>query len=335
MLALFLVTPLLGSCAEETPTGPAPSTPHLEARGMTLGDWTRFGYASAQGRRALDDVAATGANRAVFIVTIRQATARSSSFGSLPVTPDFQAFQLATDWARERSLGVVLKLHVDIEDGTWRGFLDPADKDAWFAEYLEFVRECAEAATRAEAVTLVVGTELGRLVGHEQDWRRVIAAAREAFAGEILYAASWDEVGQVPFWDAVDAIGVDAYYPVADSNAPSRLEILAAWQPWLARLDAIRKAVGRDVVFTEIGYASFDGAGMAPMTYDTGAATDLAEQADLYWAGLAAVADVSWIRGMYWWDWPLDESGGPMDDGFSPRGKPALDELRAAWGGGS
>jgi hypothetical protein len=332
-IAAALVMVIAAGCGERLPTSPEPGGPGPAARGITLGDWSRSGYSSPSCRLALDEIAALGANRVVFLANAYQPTATSSSIDRGGSATDLEAFRIGTGWAMDRGLVPVLKLHVDILDGTWRAHLRPDDPAAWFASYGDFVTDCAVVAEETGVQSLVVGTELAGLNDFEAEWRSIIAAVRDVFDGEVLYAASWDEVQRVPFWDALDAIGVDFYAPVASRDAPSRFEILAGWQPWLDRLDRLHRAVGRDVVLTEIGYTSRDGAGRAPMRYGPGGVPDPGEQADLYAAAMIAVSGAPWIRGVYWWNWEVGVAGGPMDTGYTPRGKPAEQELAAAWGG--
>ena len=321
---------LVASC--ESPVGPEPPTSAvLQERGFLLGDWTAREIAGAAGLRCLDELADAGANVAVFLVTAHQATATSSSLGSRASTPDADAFEAAAAQARARGMAPALKLHVDVDDGTWRGHIRPADVDAWFAEYQALVETWAALAASAGAATLVVGTELAGTIEHEAHWREVVAAARARFDGRIVYAASWDEAERAPFWDAVDAIGVNFYFPVASRLDPGRLEILAGWQPWLDRLESLHRRTGRDVVLTEVGYRSVDGAGMDPALWNTSPPIDVSEQADLYWAALAAVADAPFVRGLWWWNYEVGAAGGPEDAGYTPRGKPALGVLAQAW----
>jgi len=63
---------------------------------------------------------------------------------------------------------------------------------------------------------------------------------------------------------------------------------------------------------------------------------DLDVQANFYEAACRAVSGLSWLRGVYWWQWmPDPDDGGPDDTGYSPHGKPAEDVLetwyRRAW----
>lgn len=177
----------------------------------------------------------------------------------------------------------------------------------------------------------MVGTELASTLEHVAEWRDVIRRVWAVYSGELVYAASWDEADRVSFWDALDVVGVNFYYPVTTRRDPSRFEILAGWQPWLERLERLHRRTGRRILLTEIGYRSLDGAGMDPTSSGPEGVLDLAEQADLYWAALQATGDRSWLAGLYWWNWPADGSGGPGSRDYTPNGKPAALELGAAW----
>ena len=69
---------------------------------------------------------------------------------------------------------------------------------------------------------------------------------------------------------------------------------------------------------------------MRPWEEGGGAADPLAQQA-CYRAVIEAMADATWLSGAYWWKWfsggAAEGSGGLS---YSPRGKPAEAELRAA-----
>ncbi|MEZ5064490.1 MAG: hypothetical protein R3B81_07115 [bacterium] len=317
---------------DRLPTGPPEGASQLRTRGVTIADWTAGGVASAAGLSAIDEIAATGADTIVFVVSIEQDTATSPA-PDPETTPRPDAFLVAAAHARGLGLAVGVKLHVEVRDGTWRAMIRPEDPATWFTAYREVVRSWADAATAADAAWLAVGTELAGTCHLATEWRRVIVDARERFDGALTYAASWDEAERVTFWDALDFVGVDAYWPVAARRDPSRLDALAAWQPWLARVEALARRADRDVVFTEIGYRSCDGAGMYPSDFQSPEPADPGEQEDLYWAALQAIADTPNVAGIWWWSWELGTAGtgGPDDTGYTPRGKPALDVLTTVW----
>jgi hypothetical protein len=305
----------------------------MDVRGVTLADWTPDGYGRPAALASVDRIAGLGANRLVIVVTAYQNRTTDNTVTTDPGrTPEESAVAQAAARAADRGLDVVVKLHVDLYGGEWRGNIRPSDPPAWFESYGAFVARWSDFAAGAGAAQLVVGTELAGTISHERRWRGLIEDVRSRYGGEVVYAASWDEAWMVPFWDAVDRVGVDFYAPVTARSDAGRVEILAGWQPWIERLHVLHRQAGRPVLLTEVGYRSVDGAGMRPYDFDTAAALDPAEQADLYWAALEAVGRKDWIEGIYWWNWTAD-AGGMDDADYTPKGKPAEEELADAWGG--
>src|SRR5690606_38681787 len=107
------------------------------------------------------------------------------------------------------------------------------------------------------------------------------AEVRARYTGEVIYAANWSEAFAVPFWDAVDAVGVDAYFPVARRADPTRLDLYRGWLPWRTRLADLARRAEKPVLITELGYRSADGNGMHPWDYAAAAPVDTGEQSDL------------------------------------------------------
>jgi hypothetical protein len=249
-----------------------------------------------------------------------------------PRTPGGGAVRHALASAAGYGLSIVIKPHVDLDDGSWRGRIVPPHPAEWFTSYRRFILPLAALAESLHARQFVIGTELAGTLGSVELWRESIAMVRAVFSGQIVYAASWDEASRVPFWSDVDRVGIDFYFPVATRPDPGRVDALAGWQPWLARLQTLHEQVGQPILLTEIGYRSVGGAGMHPYEA-TGGRLDLGEQADLYWAALEASGGQAWLEGMYWWNWPADGRGGPSNTDYTPHGKPAEVELRGSWGG--
>ena len=147
----------------------------------------------------------------------------------------------------------------------WRVILDVlvgvAIAVLWVGPFLLF-----DALPRgAEADAFVVGTELDRTVHRDGAWRRVIAAVRDRFGGHITYAANWTHYEQVPFWDAVDVIGIQGYFPLAERPGlpePERLQ--AAWNERLDELAMFSRLQNRKIVLAELGYSRSAQAAVRP-----------------------------------------------------------------------
>lgn len=209
----------------------------------------------------------------------------------------------------------------------------------WFASYRTFLLHYARLAAELEIDGLVVGTELSATVHREADWRRLIAEVRSVYQGDLTYAANWyREVTTVPFWDALDCIGVQGYYPLPVEGEPSTAELVRAWRPHLAELEALSRATGKPVLFTELGYRSAAGATARPWIWPEhgqGESPDPDLQARAYEAFFRAFWHRPWVAGVYIWKWYPDpvRRDEPHATGFSPQGKPA-EAVLARWFGG-
>jgi hypothetical protein len=137
----------------------------------------------------------------------------------------------------------------------------------------------------------------------EQHWRDIIKGVRTRYSGPIMYAANHGNEPDVKFWDAVDQIGVDAYYGLAPQTAdPTVAELVAAWQPIKVGLKALSKKEGKPLIFAEVGYCSTAQSHVNPASC-AGAISEKA-QANLYETLLTvfyAKAEADWFRGIFWW----------------------------------
>lgn len=301
---------------------PAPTPlPAAFERGAVVTAWSPAGYAGAPARAALDALRAAGATRAAVVVTWYVRDGRDAVVRRDPArTPSAASLLAVMRAARAAGLQVALKPHVDVEDGSPRAELEPRDRTRFMARYRRLVSELADLGRRGGADLLVVGTELTALGGDEAAWRSLIAAARARFPGRLTFAANWDAVERVGFWDALDLIGVDAYHPLATGDRrPTVAALVAAWRRHLTPLAALAARTGRSVLVAEVGYQSRATAAARP--WDARGAHDPELQRRLYEAALRAWGSQSWVAGMHFWDWPAELPA--RDGGFSPRGKPA------------
>ncbi len=245
--------------------------------------------------------------------------------------------------ARGAGLRVILiPTLADFVDGHWRGevrMTDEASWAAWFSSYRLFIYHYARLADAMGAVGLSVGTELRETVGHEDEWRETIAMVREGFRGWLTYAANWDDYDRVPWWDAVDLIGVQAYFELGDpaSTTPyaaRRQQLIDAWEPIKQQLARVSASTGKRVLFTEIGYKSHVGATAYPWKWEIEGTTDLEIQQAAYEAAFEIFWREAWFAGFYWWKWrPAGVLRGDDVRDFTPQGKPAESVIRKYYSG--
>ena len=309
-----------GAAATEIPDG--------WLHGANLTSYDSGGPASEAAVESIEALDAAGANAAAIVIPWYTPDRHSDELRADPNrTPTDRGIRTAIGRLHERGFRVVLKPQIEVEDGSFRGTIEPADPAEWFARYRTMIEHYAALAEETGVETLVVGVELAG-VSSDPEFRTVIDAARARFDGELTYAANWDEVLDVPFWGDLDQIGVDGYFSLAGKPDESVDALVAAWRPTLAGLAGLSRAVGRPVLFTELGYARRRDAAIQPWA-PTGPA-DHSAQARAYEAALRALSRERWVSGVLWWDWPLDASASPSE--FSPRGAEAETVLRR-WNG--
>lgn len=243
--------------------------------------------------------------------------------------------------AKALGLQVMLKPHIWVVRGQWRGKIELPDAAAWthwFDSYQRWILHYAELAESEDVDILVIGVELRSTERRQENrWRALVSKVRQRFHGEITYGANWDDAAAVPWWDAVDYIGVQFYPPVATSETASQREIDAQVAARLDGIEAISRRFDKPVLLTEVGYRAASDALIHPHEWperNVGSRFDPRVQAAGYQTLIEAVRTRPWVRGIYWWKWftdPNTTEEGPT--GFSPRGKLAEAILRAAYGG--
>jgi hypothetical protein len=240
--------------------------------------------------------------------------------------------RLAREVAVAHKLGmkVALKPHLWIRHGEWQGDLKWANDAAWqewFASYRRFILRYAGLAERDHYDLFVLGTELKSATACDQScWRALISDLRHAYHGAITYAANWDEAEKVPFWDALDFVGVDAYAPIATRRGASDKELCLAWELLAKELEGLSRRTGKRIILTEIGYRAARDAAMAPATWpemDRAAVADPAHQASCFRAGFSALWGRSWLAGIYVWKVFSDDKDEEGATDFAISGKAA------------
>ncbi|HEY6554728.1 MAG TPA: HEAT repeat domain-containing protein [Vicinamibacteria bacterium] len=198
-----------------------------------------------------------------------------------------------------------------------------ADWQAWFRNYAEYIHAHARQAEAAGADMFSVGRELDRTVlRREADWRDLIRRIRGQYRGPLTYSANFDTHEKIGFWDALDFIGVSAYFKLSDAADPSLAELALGWDRALAPLGEISRRFDRPVLLTEVGYPAIPGAARAPWREGPGQA-DVWLQSRLYEAALTAASRRPWIVGAFPWLWEGTAQPPFRDASFSIQGKPA------------
>lgn len=315
---------------------PGPVVPRAPAeKGVSLGLFSadpNFDY-----QPLLEEVAATGATHISVAWVWWQEDVRALVIEPRPgwsATPE----QIVRTLRAARALGLhvtafpILRL-AKVGPKEWRGVIRPDDEDRWWESYRSFTLEAARLAVAGGAQRLSIGSELLSREAQRPRWIGLIERVRLAAPPlELMYSANWDHFQPVSFWDAVDIIGVTAYFELTKDLEADEASLAAAWAPARAQLLEHARRVGKPLVISEVGYPSLDGGAAWPWDETRKAPVDLEEQRRAYAAFVTAWSQTPELRGVYFWNW--FGFGGPLDTNYTPRGKPAAEVLRAWYGGG-
>ena len=214
--------------------------------------------------------------------------------------------------AHRLGLKIMIKPHLAYWGSpfAWRGeirFDSEAEWKRFFETYEAWITQVAALCRDADA--FVVGTELDQTAHHEREWRRIIRAVRQKTDAPLTYSAAWDTYERVPFWDALDVIGIQAYFPLVEhERLPSQRELDDAWARILRRLEAFGAEHHRDVVLGELGYNHSEFAAVRPWAYQQGGEHAGEVQRRCLTAALKAIEGSDIVVGAFLWKWFPNES---------------------------
>ncbi|MGB2600347.1 MAG: discoidin domain-containing protein [Candidatus Omnitrophota bacterium] len=243
-------------------------------------------------------------------------------------TPTDEALVHAIESCHKLGLRVMLKPHVDPRTDEARINIMPSE--AWFDSFEKFTLRYARMAQENNVEIFSVGTELEATTfsAWSHRWNRIIDKVEEVYDGYLTYSANWTEYEEVPFWDRMDFIGIDAYFPLAGDNEPTLEDLRLAWE---AQADKIEKwlnekgLTGKGILLTEIGYPSANGAARQPWVAISNV-EDQQEQADCLQATFDVLVKRPWFKGYYIWQYFPQDRWSPL--GFTVKGKKAEEVLK-------
>jgi hypothetical protein len=296
----------------------------------------------AKARRIVDYLITIDANSVALSFPFFTQGPTASSVFATRSTPSAGRVGIALDEFRRSGLRISLRPLMDeqallaVSRRSWRGNIQPVDRDAWFASYRKLITPYLEAANRARATTFIIGAEMNSLEGDPR-WRALVSRAKQTFHREIAYAVNWDSYVSRPTQMPVDHLGVDAYFPLEVGDDASTGTLAAGWNRWLDR-----RATGPlpGLTLSEVGLPAEDGAYRHPAAWGgtSGRALNLAVQ-QRWFSAACQVARQRKMAGLYWWkidfhDDPIraDRANDRHDSFIGRPGEDAIQSCFSAWG---
>ena len=236
----------------------------------------------------------------------------------------------AVPFFQREGISVMLKPHIWIKGGIFTGTISFDSPEEWnqFQEsYRKFILHFAQVAEETKIPMLCIGTELQSIVANNPEyWRQLIREIKQVYTGKLTYAENWDQFQNVPFWDQLDYVGIDAYFPLKTAS-PTVTILTELWKPYVQNLKGFSEKYNRKILFTEMGYRSINLPTSKPWDYSLRDQPFNGQtQADALEALFISFENKSWWAGGFIWKWFPDyaNSGGTLDTTFSPQNKPAV-----------
>lgn len=234
--------------------------------------------------------------------------------------------------ARQQQLMVFLKPHVWYHKSWIGDFTLENEKDwkIWEQDYVDYILSYAKIAEEQQVELLCIGTELKQVVlKRPLFFKELITKIKQVYKGKITYAANWDNIGAVNFWNELDYIGVDAYYSLSDKKEPTVQELKLAWDPIKLNLYQLSKVDNKPVLFTEYGFESSDY--NTKETWGSNGKYPVNERAQVnaYQSLYETFYGEDWFAGGFLWKWHLtDSTYRNQEKAFSPQGKKAIEVVK-------
>lgn len=239
----------------------------------------------------------------------------------------------------KQGINVMLKPQIWIRRGEFTGHISMKSEADWllFEEsYKNFMLLYAKLAQENGVEMLCIGTELNTFVAARPEyWKQLIKEIKTIYKGKLTYAENWDAKNRVSFWDQIDFIGIDAYYPISESKTPTVDEARKGWQTHKEEIQKLHIKHNRPILFTEYGYRSKDFAGKFPWESNRveGEVNHIAQE-NLTQALFEEFWSEPWFAGGFHWKWfhNHQQAGGHENNQFTVQNKPAEVLLKSHYG---
>lgn len=224
---------------------------------------------------------------------------------------------------------IMLKPQIWVRHGEFTGYIKMTNETDWTIlehSYSKFILEFAQLAQEMHVEVFCIGTELEQFIANRPAyWNVLIQKIKTIYNGKLTYAANWDEFKTTPFWNQLDFIGVDAYFPVSNEKTPTVNACLLGWKTHKETLKLFSEKYNKAILFTEFGYRSVDYSAKEPWKSDRSMTqVNLKAQTNATKALFDTFWNENWFAGGFIWKWyhNYQTAGGHNNSRFTPQNKP-------------
>lgn len=233
--------------------------------------------------------------------------------------------------AKKEGLKIMLKPHVWVKGEGWCGQFDLKTEQEWLIwekDYEKYILSNATIAQQYNVEMLCIGTEY-KIAATKRVafWEALIKTIRTVYHGKITYAANWDNYMNIKFWDDLDYIGVDAYFPLLKVATPDIKALNNKWEKEVNSLKSFSEKMNKKILLTEFGYKSTHFSAWNQWEIENikrDEHVNLKAQVSSYYALFQNFWDNEWLAGGFLWKWYPDDknSGGLNNSDYTPQHKP-------------
>jgi hypothetical protein len=243
------------------------------------------------------------------------------------------------DSLTSKGIQLIIKPHIWIgnpENGKWRADISMPDESTWLLwedSYRDFIIHYAKLSEQLNAPIYCIGNEfIGSTTIRPEFWTDLIRDVRKVYSGKLTYGANWDrEVFEISFWQELDYIGIQAYFPLVTAPTKDYKTILSGWDQHIINIETLSNTINKPIIFTEIGYKSTENAAHIPWEWenqleDFTRKVSHETQSICYQAFFEKVWPQDWMKGAWIWKWEGRQND-PLNHDFTPKGKSAYYEI--------
>lgn len=238
--------------------------------------------------------------------------------------------------AHQKNLKVMLKPHMWVARGTFTGdfgYKNEQDWEVFEKGYRDYLLEFATLAQTENVEMFCIATEMKRSVKERPAfWHKLIADLKKVYKGKLTYAENWDCYKDVPFWNQLDFIGIDGYFPLSGEKTPKVEQLINDWSTHKKALAKFAGMQQKPILFTEFGYRSCDFTCEKPWESDFSGPDNETAQANAYEAFFKTVWNEPYFAGAFIWKWfPIQMNDRHHKDTFTPQNKLAEGVLKKGY----
>lgn len=291
---------------------------------------TRNVYRPDEFRDDLSQMRSLGINT-LFLIPFHYCSDQfSDSIKATAETIEDSVLELIIISSQQQGFNVILKPHVDLENGKPRYQLNPSNPQSWLNCYRDILYRYVKLSNKYNLSHLVIGTEIDN-IADSPIFFSLIQEIRNNYQGAIIYASSFDHFLESDIWQHVDIIGINAWYNLCNNNYCTGSELTESWNYWLTHIDNFSSGKGKPIFITECGFYSREGCAINPGDWSKGGASSPLEQAKSYEALLCQAAHFTNIKGIFFWQWELNNPWNDSSNDYTPEDKEAEHIIRKYW----